>query len=187
MLQICLGEDSYQQNSDLLKPWGPLATIQGLGMVPSLSHLFFLYYLEVVGSNPGTPLYCHIKLLQENCSTRIMFLQVSQFLSFTIHFSELSCSTVIPFPPFLEVVPNCFPGYLFTITLCILSAVLFDLEKAIIPLTTPLTHCMAALLRKSGQCTCKELGRRTGSVIVYSRPSYRHIYTVEKKYSLRRR
>ena len=34
------GDSCYQQNSDLFKPWRPVATIQGRETVRSLSHPF---------------------------------------------------------------------------------------------------------------------------------------------------
>ena len=68
-----LVEGCYQQNSDLFKPWRPVATIQGRDAVPSLSHPLrtpsFLPYPEVVGSNPETPEKNFTSnLLQENSS-----------------------------------------------------------------------------------------------------------------------
>ena len=62
-----LGDGCYPQNSDIFKPWRPVATIQGCDALPSLSHPLhtpsFPFYLEVVGKILRHLKNIHIKII----------------------------------------------------------------------------------------------------------------------------
>ena len=82
-----LGYGFYQQNSDLFKPWRPVATNQGAwsssfpiprlaylkSIYATLTHIYFPSYPDGVCSNPETSKKIHIQILiRDNYSKQIM-------------------------------------------------------------------------------------------------------------------
>ena len=143
-----LGDGCFQQNSDLFKPWRPVATIQGAWRrsfpAPTLRHTFFPSLSGGHGflsQGRGFKSWDTQKKSHQNYYKKIALSKL--YLTSFLAIFPLSLPESYPICHLLWLVENHRTSFYF------------------LPSNT-LTNCMAAMLRTVDSVRCKELGRRTG-------------------------
>ena len=136
-----LGDGCFQQNSDLFKPWRPVATIQGAWRrsfpAPTLRHTFF----PSLSGGHG------------------FISRDTQKKSHQIYYKKIALSKLY-LTSFLAIFPLSLPE---SYPICHLLWLVENHRTSFyfLPSNT-LTHCMAGLLRKMDSVQHKVLGRQTG-------------------------